>query len=72
MANWEDLTMPDFEALRQQTRTVILPVGSLEEHGPHLPLGTDTFHALEVARRVARLRPCFTACAARPGSTRAR
>lgn len=56
MANWEDVTMPGFEALRQKTRTVILPVGSLEEHGPHLPLGTDTFHALELARRVAKLR----------------
>ena len=53
--------MPGLEALRQQTRTVILPLGSLEEHGPHLPLGTDTFHALEVARRVARLRPVVVA-----------
>ncbi|MFZ5449196.1 MAG: creatininase family protein [Thermodesulfobacteriota bacterium] len=61
MANWEDLTMPGFEALRQQTQTVILPVGSLEEHGPHLPLGTDTFHAMEVARRVAELTPLVVA-----------
>jgi creatinine amidohydrolase len=61
MACWEDLTMPGFEALREQTQTVLLPLGSLEEHGPHLPLGTDTFHALEVARRVARLRPVVVA-----------
>jgi creatinine amidohydrolase len=61
MAHWEDLTMPDFEARREKERTVILPMGSLEEHGPHLPLGTDTFHALEVARRVARLRPVVVA-----------
>ena len=40
---------------------MILPVGSVEEHGPHLPLGTDTFHALEVARRVAELRPVLVA-----------
>ena len=53
MADWQDLTMPDFEAAREKSRTVILPVGSLEEHGPHLPLGTDLFHALELARRVA-------------------
>jgi creatinine amidohydrolase len=56
MALWENLTMPGFETLRQQTQTVILPLGSLEEHGPHLPLGTDTFHAIEVARRVGLLR----------------
>jgi len=61
MADWQDLTMPDFEALRQQSRTVILPVGSLEEHGPHLPLGTDTLHALEVARRAALRRPVVVA-----------
>ena len=59
--NWQDLTMPGLEALGQQTRTVILPLGSLEEHGPHLPLGTDTFHALEVARRAAGLRPAVVA-----------
>ena len=61
MALWEHLTMPGLEALRQQTQTVILPLGSLEEHGPHLPLGTDTFHALEVARRAAELRPVLVA-----------
>jgi creatinine amidohydrolase len=61
MTNWQDLTMPGLETLGQQTRTVILPLGSLEEHGPHLPLGTDTFHALEVARRVAALRPVVVA-----------
>jgi creatinine amidohydrolase len=61
MANWENLTMPGFEAERRKTRTVILPVGSLEEHGPHLPLGTDTFHALELARRVAQQTPVLVA-----------
>jgi creatinine amidohydrolase len=61
MTNWENLTMPGFEELRGRTRTVILPVGSLEEHGPHLPLGTDTFHALEVARRVAAQRAVVVA-----------
>lgn len=54
MADWQDLTMPEFEAARDRSRTVLLPVGSLEEHGPHLPLGTDLFHALELARRVAK------------------
>jgi creatinine amidohydrolase len=61
MAHWQDLTMPEFETAREQSRTVILPVGSVEEHGPHLPLGTDAFHALEVARRAAVLRPVLVA-----------
>ncbi len=53
--------MPEFNALRPQCRTIIIPCGSLEEHGPHLPLGTDTFHALELARRVAQCRQVFVA-----------
>ncbi len=61
MADWQDLTMPGFEAAREKSQTVILPVGSLEEHGPHLPLGTDTFHALEVARRLAKERALLAA-----------
>ena len=61
MTNWENLTMPAFKEWRQKTTTVILPIGSLEEHGPHLPLGTDAFHAIEVARRAAVLRPVLVA-----------
>jgi len=61
MADWQDFTMPDFEAARDESRTVILPVGSLEEHGPHLPLGTDAFHALELARRLAEARGVLVA-----------
>lgn len=61
MPRWEDLRMPEFEAWRGQHQGVILPVGSVEEHGPHLPLGTDAFHAMEVARRLAELRPVLVA-----------
>ena len=61
MAEWQEMRLGEFQEWRQRNRTVIIPVGSLEEHGPHLPLGTDTFHALEVARRVARQRPVLVA-----------
>jgi creatinine amidohydrolase len=33
---------------------VLLPVGSVEPHGPHLPLGTDTLLSEESSRRAAR------------------
>ncbi|HAD04861.1 MAG: creatinine amidohydrolase [Desulfuromonadales bacterium GWD2_61_12] len=56
-----DLTMPDFTRGLAQTRTVLIPFGSTEEHGPHLPLDTDTLHALEVGRRIASRRPLFVA-----------
>ena len=34
-------------------RLLVLPVGSLEQHGPHLPLDTDTRIAVAVARRAS-------------------
>jgi creatinine amidohydrolase len=61
MADWQDLTMAEFAQWRGRQRTVILPLGALEEHGPHLPLGTDAFHAIELARRTAALRPVLVA-----------
>lgn len=57
----EDMTMPEFEAGLEKTRTVLIPFGSVEEHGPHLPLSTDTLEACEVARKAAALLPLFVA-----------
>jgi len=50
----EEMTMRDFEKGLQQTRTVLIPVGSVEAHGNHLPLATDTLEVYEVAKRVAK------------------
>lgn len=41
------------EAENVETRVVLLPVGSTEQHGPHAPLGTDTLLAEAVATRGA-------------------
>jgi len=49
------LAWPDV-ASRAATTVVVLPVGSTEQHGPHLPLSTDTHVALALARRLASLR----------------
>lgn len=57
----EELTMNEFEAGLQTTRTVLVPFGATEEHGPHLPLSTDTLHAATVGRRLAETRPIFIA-----------
>lgn len=51
-----DLTGPDVRArLARGCRTAVLPVGACEQHGPHLPLGTDTYFVTEVAKRGAQL-----------------
>ncbi len=39
---------------REECPLVFLPLGPLEWHGPHLPVGTDPLNAQEVARRLAR------------------
>jgi creatinine amidohydrolase/Fe(II)-dependent formamide hydrolase-like protein len=50
---WGELTWPEAEARFQKTDIALLPVGSIEQHGPHLPLDTDAFDAEYLARRVA-------------------
>lgn len=41
-----EMTWPEVErAIAAGMTTVILPLGATEQHGPHLPLGTDTFRA---------------------------
>jgi creatinine amidohydrolase len=41
------------EAIRKGKTTVIVVSGSIEQHGPHLPTGTDTFLGYEIAARAA-------------------
>jgi len=48
-----DLAPPDIEWFQQRSDIVLIPIGSCEQHGAHLPLGTDTITALEVSRRAA-------------------
>ena len=48
---WEELTSQDVAALDRERTVVTLPLGSVEQHGNHLPLGTDTMlaHAVSLA-----------------------
>lgn len=48
-----DLTWQEIHEIKRRTDKVLIPMGSLEQHGPHLPLSTDTIIAFEVAKRVA-------------------
>jgi len=48
-----EMTSPEVEAFLADHRTVIVPVGSTEQHGPHGPLLTDVLVPVEVARRIA-------------------
>jgi creatinine amidohydrolase len=60
-----DATWPEIEATGR-AHVLAVPVGSLEQHGPHLPLDTDTRIAVELAGRLAAARPGVTVAPALP------
>jgi creatinine amidohydrolase len=52
---WARLKAHELRALADRGACVILPIASIEQHGPHLPVMTDTRLGHEVAVRAARL-----------------
>lgn len=50
--NYEELTAPEFaRAIEKSAATCIIPIGVMEKHGPHLPVGTDMYLSREYAQR---------------------
>jgi len=56
-----EMTWRDVEAAVEETRTMLLPVGSTEQHGHHLPLGVDVYVPEAIAERVADRTGCLLA-----------
>jgi len=50
-----DLTRDEFAQAMTEGRWLLLPFGAVEQHGPHLPLGTDLFYAEHICLAVAEL-----------------
>lgn len=51
---WEELTAPDFaRAVEQADGVCILPLGVVEKHGAHLPIGTDVYQARHIGTLAA-------------------
>ena len=48
------MSWPEVEALSKKTDMVIIPVGSLEQHGHQLPIGTDILNGIQRAKLVAQ------------------
>ncbi|MBI4279017.1 MAG: creatininase [Armatimonadetes bacterium] len=48
-----DMTWVEFQQRARGGAVAILPWGATEQHGPHLPLSTDTVQVAEIARMVA-------------------
>jgi len=57
----EELTWPQIDAFDRQRTLFILPVGMIEQHGPHLPVGADTiavtYEANGASKRVSQALP---------------
>jgi len=54
MVRLAELTWPEARRLAHSRRSVVLlPLGAIEQHGPHLPLSVDWIGSEELARRVA-------------------
>ena len=54
---WVDYTSEAFSRLPHRRLIAVLPIGAVEQHGPHLPLAVDTCVADALARRVAAALP---------------
>ena len=49
------MTQPEAEAILKRSGLAVIPMGSVEQHGPHLPCGTDYLASLVIGQRVAAL-----------------
>ena len=59
-AYWEELTASDFAlAVKQSGGVCVVPLGVIEKHGQHLPLGTDVYTSREICRRAADKEYCI-------------
>ena len=53
-----ELTWPDVEEFLSNHDVVVVPVGSCEQHGPHLPLDTDAYDVFWLSRKAAEKAGC--------------
>ncbi|MEA1964147.1 MAG: creatininase family protein [Candidatus Aerophobetes bacterium] len=48
-----ELSWLEIKELTKRVQTIIMPIGSVEEEGPHLPVGVDSIISSEIAKRIA-------------------
>ncbi|MDE1728702.1 MAG: creatininase family protein, partial [Thaumarchaeota archaeon] len=48
-----DLTNTDILKIARSGSVALIPVGSIEQHGPHLPISTDSDIVSHIARQVS-------------------
>jgi creatinine amidohydrolase len=55
--NWMDMTWQEIAGAQTARWIAVLPLAAVEQHGPHLPLGVDTFIAEAYLERVGKILP---------------
>jgi creatinine amidohydrolase len=55
--SWDlgNLSFTDVQEYLRLKDTILVPMASFEQHGPHLPIYTDTITCIEISRRVAEM-----------------
>ncbi len=55
------MTVPEVESFLERSDMVIIPLGALEQHGRHLPIGTDFINGVERCKLIAQERDILVA-----------
>jgi len=55
------MTVPEVESFLDRSDIVIIPIGALEQHGLHLPIGTDFINGVERCKLIAQERDILVA-----------
>ncbi|MFV1450038.1 creatininase family protein [Maribacter sp. HS] len=55
------MTVPEVESFLEQSDMVIIPIGALEQHSSHLPIGTDFINGVELCKLIAQEREVLVA-----------
>lgn len=63
------MTRPEVEAFLERSDMVLIPVASLEQHGRHLPIGTDWLNGVERAKLIAQRADVVVAPILLPGQS---
>ena len=50
---WAEMSRPEIAHATTTDTLVVVPVGAIEQHGPHLPVNVDVVDAFEIAKLVA-------------------
>ena len=59
---FNELTWEEVNECVREGRVVLLPVGAIEQHGPHLPIDTDNVGVIAVCERAAEMEPSLLLC----------